>query len=218
MKRNIYKEIFMWILAILPLIAVILVYNKLPEQIPQHWDINGNVSYGEKSSIWFLSSLGIMMMLLFEIIPKIDPKRKNYDKFSAAYDMFRIIMTVFMLGMTLLVLSESLNPGKIRVATAVTAGLGVMFAVIGNMLPKIKNNYFMGIKTPWTLSSTNVWNKTNRLGGILMFIGGIAMIPAAFVLPDLPLFIMVMVFVAVSCVFPAAMSYVWFRKEENDKK
>lgn len=217
MKNKINREIFVWVLAVLPLIAVLLVYNKLPESIPMHWDINGQVSYGAKVQLWLPASLGLILSAMFVILPKIDPRRGNYDKFDNVYFLFRIMMMIFLLGMTLLVISESFYPGHIRVSTVVTVALGILFTFLGNALPKIKNNFFMGIKTPWTLSSVDVWNKTHRLGGFLMFLSGIVMIISAFILPELPLFVLMMALVLLFSIIPTVMSYIWFRQEERKK-
>ena len=211
MKKTSKTQIAMWIFAVAPLILTAVLYKGLPSQIPTNWGFNGEVSYSSKMTLWLLSGISPVLAVLFMLIPKIDPRKKNYDKFRGLYDGFALFMMIFMLGLVALTISESLNPGKISVESVIVAACGLLFAFIGNMLPKVKSNFFIGIKTPWALSDSEVWNKTHRLAGYLFFFGGILTIIIAFLLHEYALFITLMVLVAVMAIVPIVMSYVWFK-------
>src|SRR5665647_2250836 len=110
------------------------------------------------------------------------------------------------------ILSESLNPGRINVEMVIVLLVGVLFAIIGNMMPKFKNNFFIGIRTPWTLANAEVWNRTHRLAGIMWVFGGLVIIAAAIMLSSSALFTVVMGVTLTISIVPALMSYFWFRE------
>lgn len=213
MKKVNKTRIFMWILAIAPLVLVAMMYSRLPDEIPINWNLsNGEVAYGSKTTLWGLAGISPILAAMFMLLPTIDPRRQNYSKFRGFYDVFALVMMVFMLGLIGLTISEALNPGRISVSTSVTAAVGLLFVFIGNMMPKVKSNFFVGVKTPWALSNTEVWNQTHRLAGYLFFFGGILTIIAAFFLKDIPLLIVLLVVTAVAAIVPIIMSYIWYRK------
>ena len=208
-------KIAMWIFAIAPFLLVAVMYNRLPAQVPTNWGFNGAITYGSKTTLWWLAGMSPALAALFMLLPKIDPRKKNYEKFRELYDGLTLFLTLFMLGLVALVISESLNPERLSVELVIVAACGLLFAVIGNMMPKVKSNFFVGIKTPWALSNTEVWNKTHRLAGYLFFWGGLLTVATAFFLREHALFITLMVIVAVMSIVPVVMSYVWFKKLEN---
>ena len=156
------------------------------------------------------------LALLLMLLPRIDPRKKNYEKFRGLYDGFALFMMIFMLGLVALVISESLNPGKFSVEFVIVTACGLLFVFIGNMMPKVKSNFFVGVKTPWALSNSEVWNKTHRLAGYLFFFGGLLTFVISFFLREYALFITLMVIVTVMVIVPTVMSYVWFKKFNNE--
>ena len=209
-------RIVMWIFAIAPLMLVAVMYNRLPAQVPTNWGFNGEISYGSKSTLWWLAGMSPALAALFMLLPKIDPRKKNYEIFREIYDGFTLFMALFMLGLVALVISESLNPGRLSVELVIVVACGLLFAFIGNMMPKVKSNFFVGVKTPWALSNTEVWNKTHRLAGYLFFFGGLLTVLIAFFLREHALFITLMVIVAIISIVPVVMSYIWFKKLEKE--
>ena len=216
MKKVSKTRIVMWMFAIAPLILVAVMYHRIPDQIPTNWGFNGEILYGSKTTLWWLSGISPVLAVMLMLLPKIDPRKKNYGKFRGLYDGFALFMMIFMLGLVALVISESLNPGKFSVEFVIVAACGLLFIFIGNMMPKVKSNFFVGIRTPWALSNTEVWNKTHRLGGYLFFFGGLLTFVIAFFLREYALFITLMVIVAVMVIVPTVMSYVWFRKLKSE--
>ena len=214
MKPMNRTRIAMWIFALAPLILVAIMYSRLPDQIPTNWGYDGSVAYGSKTTLWWLAGSSPALAVLLTVLPKIDPRKRNYDKFRGLYDGFILSMMLFMLGLVALIISESLNPGRLSVEFLVIAACGLLYVILGNMLPKVKSNFFVGIKTPWALSNSEVWLRTHRLAGYLFFFGGLLTIALAFILHGQALFIALMVITGVITTIPVVMSYVWYRQLE----
>lgn len=207
---------------ILPLLAIMATivfsfyfYAQAPQQVPTHWNFRGEVDdYSSKAfAAYFFPALILGLYLLFWFLPKIDPRREKYESFAGVYGLFRTVMVLFMAGLYFLTglaaLGYAINIGKI-----VPAGVGLLLVLIGNYLGKIKSNWFVGIKTPWTLSSETVWQKTHRLGGWLFVLFGLLLFVSAF----FPGFWNPWIFVAaiaILVIVPTIYSYWLFRKERN---
>jgi len=212
MKKKSKTRMLIWIFALIPLALVAILFNRLPDMIPMNWGLEGEVLYGHRMNIWWLAGLSPLIAGLFMVLPKVDPRKKNYEKFRGFYDAFCLLMMLVILGVVGLVLSESLNPGRIRVEFVAVLICGVLFAFLGNMMPKVKSTFFVGIRTPWTLSNNEVWNKTHRLGGFLFFFGGLLIIASSFFLGGIILFAILFTIIAIIVLVPVVMSYVWYRK------
>ena len=206
----------LWVISIIPAVILMSVYGKLPDIVPTNFGFDGTVNaYGPKSTMWMLAGIGPMMALLLQFIPRIDPKWQNYEKFQKHYDIFAIFMELFMLCMHCLVLVEIFRPGTVSVGRAVTALIAILFILLGNMMGKIKHNYFFGIKTPWTLADPDVWNRTHRVGGWIWFGMGVLLLPCCLLLPEKAFFILLMAGVLGSTVLLFGLSYWWYRKKQN---
>ena len=138
-------------------------YPMLPEQIPTHWNFDGEVD-GYTSKPW-----GVAVMRL---IPIISPKGFRTDKFMDVINVFTVTFVGFMSGIAILVLLEA-NGQDVRINEMTFAGVGLMFIVLGNYMGKVRKSFFIGIRTPWTLASDEVWSRTHRLGGKVFVLTGI---------------------------------------------
>lgn len=216
MKKLSKMRIAVWVLAVLPPLAVALCYKSLPAQVPTHWDLSGTVSYSDKQELWFIAGLAPLFAVLFPILPRIDPRRRSYDKFMGSYLVFQLAMMLFLSVMTGIVLVESYRSGTVDVGVVVCALVSLLFIVLGNMMPKFHQNYFCGIKTPWTLSSETVWVRTHRMGGRLMFAAGAAGLLGC-LLPPIPRFAILMGALFTAILLPSVMSYFWYQKEQKTK-
>ncbi|AET67642.1 putative integral membrane protein [Desulfosporosinus orientis DSM 765] len=176
----------MWIIALLPFLITIAVYGRLPQEIPMHWNIHGEIDAWYPKFPWaFLMPLtGLGIPLLVSVLAKIDPKKENYGRFKETYVIIRFILVAFFAVMQFVVIATSLGATFIKVDTMIKLMIGILFIVLGNLMPKFKQNYFMGIKTPWTLADETVWAKTHRHGGFVWFAAGFIMSVLAF-LPGL---------------------------------
>lgn len=201
-----------WILAILPLALYAAAFPFLPDRIPMHWDVDGSVSYQGKGSLFWMAALSPLLAAMLFALPKIDPKKNNYRRFLKYYSFFGIFLMAFLLICDLIVLSESFFPGRISVGTAVQALVGVLLLFLGNMMPKIKSNFFMGLKNPWTLSNPDVWNRAHRLSGALLFATGLVILLTCFWLPPAFSFWLTGGMAVLTVLVPTVFSYIWYQK------
>ena len=215
MKKTTKMQIFISILSLLPLVLVLAVYSKLPDKVPIQWDFGGKVGYDDKSKLFIIAIMSIVFAILFPLLPKIDPKKKNYDKFSSSYQIFQVFMMFFMLFMTAICVIEALRPNTLNVSMLVCIIVGILFAFIGNMMPRFRSNWFCGIRTPWTMSSDENWTKTHRLGGKIFFTAGIiilfyALVPSEYFYSEIITIVLI-----IACIVPSVYSYLLYKKEEN---
>lgn len=172
---------------VLALIAIAVVtgavlWDKLPEQMASHWNANDEVD-GYIPRFWgvFLMPLVTLGMFgLFILLPNIDPLKANIAQFRGIFNLFILFITVFMLYIHGLTLAWSLGYQNFKMSAAMLPFLGVLFIFVGYLLRQAKRNFFIGIRTPWTLSSDTVWDKTHQLGSILFMVSGALSIIGSF--------------------------------------
>lgn len=179
MTFNIHKGTI--ILILISIIATVFIYSSLPEKIPMHWNIRGEVdSYGSKSFVWFtaLFPLGIYLLMIY--VPEIDPRRKSYKKHKKAYEVLMNILVLFFIALHWIAISYALGY-QISVGKIIPIGIGILLVVIGNYMGQIRPNYTFGIKTPWTLADETVWKKTHRVGSSVFILSGLVFIIAGII-------------------------------------
>ncbi len=192
-------------------------YPRLPETVATHWNLQGEPD-GYSSRLWAVAALPLLILALtglFTILPKVDPRGANYQKFLASYWLIANAVLVFTGIADALVIASGLGY-DVRVDRLMPLGVGLLFAFLGNYLTRVEPNWFIGIRTPWTLSSDTVWRKTHRTGGWLFVLGGLALAAGAFA-PHrifLPLFIATLVVVIA---VPVAQSYILWKREQNGR-
>ena len=155
-------------------LAGLLLWNRLPDQMASHWNINDQVD-GYISKFWGVFMLPLItlgMFLLFLVIPSIDPMKANIAQFREAFNLFIVLIVGFMVYLYGLTLAWNLGYTNFRMSGAMLPAIGLLFIFIGFMMRQAKRNFFIGIRTPWTLSSDMVWNETHRVGAILFMISG----------------------------------------------
>jgi uncharacterized membrane protein len=162
----------------------ILALPFLPAQVPSHWNIAGEVDgYSSPLTAALLTpALILALAVILPRLPKIDPRRENYAQFQGTYALTINAIALFLTALHLLTLAFALGAG-FDLARLVFLGLGLLIAVIGNELGRVQPNYFMGIRTPWTLADDEVWRRTHRLGGRLLAVAGALTALAALLLP-----------------------------------
>ncbi len=143
-------------------------YPFVPEKMASHWNAEGKVNgYMPKNVALFLIPLVILFLsLLFIAIPKIDPLKSNIESFKKYYDGFVILFLIFMLSLHIQIILWNIGL-KIPFNLFIPSWVAILFFYVGILLENAQQNWFIGIRTPWTLSSEKVWNKTHRLGGKL---------------------------------------------------
>ena len=208
----------MWLLALLPLLLVAVFYTRLPDQVPMHWGIDGEVNrWGSKSELWLMGALGPLFALLFQFLPRLDPRKRSYEKFQKYYEATALVLTAFIAVIMGVTLAEILRPGTLSLGRVISALVGLLFLFVGNLMGKVKPNFFMGIRNPWTLSDPDVWNRAHRLGGGLFFLAGLVTVISALLLPEAVTFWVLLAGALAAALVPTVMSYLWYRKRSNSK-
>jgi len=163
------------VLLVAATIVGIALWNRLPDPMASHWNENDQVN-GYMSKFWgvFLMPLITLgMFLLFLIIPSIDPLKANIAQFRDAFNLFITLIVAFMVYIYFLTLRWNLGYTDFAMSKAMLPAMGILFFFVGYMLRKAKRNFFIGIRTPWTLSSDRVWDETHRLGSVLFMVSGV---------------------------------------------
>lgn len=206
------KHLFAILLIVITCLAWAFAWPNLPDTMAVHWGMEGVNGYASKFNAMLLL-LGIMIFtyVLLTITPKIDPKKKNYDKFSKGYMIINYSVVVLLFLVNMLVIGVGLGYDIPMNSTPLIL-VGLLFIVIGNYLPQCKPNYFVGIKTPWTLSNEEVWRKTHRFSGKVFVVLGIIMILSVFVPVTWKSFIMVGIIIG-AVGLTMGYSYVAYKKE-----
>jgi uncharacterized membrane protein len=173
---KIKNEIPVILLIIGVYIAAFFVYPHLPEQIPVHWNIHGEVdNYINKGllSLLLFPTIILTMYLLLLFVPYLDKHKERYVQFQKVYTIIKFALVLFMIFIYVITTLYALEY-NIKVEKVVPAGVSILFIIIGNYLGKVRKNWFVGIKYPWTLKNDLVWEKTHRLGAVLFVLSGIS--------------------------------------------
>jgi uncharacterized membrane protein len=193
--------------------AAAFLYPSLPEQIPTHWNVQGEVDdYTAKPwGVVILPLSAIFTFVIMRLIPAISPKGFRTEQFADVINIITVALVGFMSGVAILVLLEA-SGRNVHINEMIFAGVGLLFIVLGNYMGKVRKNFFIGIRTPWTLASDEVWSRTHRLGGRVFVLIGFFMFLNAFVRFPAQLLIWSIVVVAL---VPVVYSYVLYRKLEG---
>jgi uncharacterized membrane protein len=204
------------IAVVLSFVAAFYFYPRMPPYMASHWNAAGEVD-GYMSEAWglfMLPAMSVIILLLFLIIPLIDPLRKNIEKFIDYYDWFVFVTLLFFFYIYSLTILWNLGI-EINMSKAMSPALGALFFFMGVVVSKAKRNYFVGIRTPWTLSSDAVWDKTHRLAGKLFKVAGILCLLGMFS-DEFGLWL-VIIPVMVASAASVIYSYLVFKKESARK-
>ncbi|WEA45417.1 SdpI family protein [Priestia aryabhattai] len=209
------KHVFPLSITLLTLVAWLIALPHLPATMPIHWGANGEADgFATKINAMILT-VGIMVLIYFVIafVPRIDPRKENYKYFSKTYNILlnAVLLLFFFVNMSTILQGLGYNVPMAYIAPIMA---GLVFIIIGNYLQRVRSNYFMGIRTPWTLSNETVWKKTHRLSGKLFFIGGLLILISAF-LPDGYKSIIMWGSIVLCVAIPYLYSYVAYKKEMN---
>ncbi len=211
MKLSKSGAIVIFIILLSVLIGIYL-YPRMPERMASHWNIRGEAD-GYTTKFWglFLMPLiSIAMALLFVFLPRIDPLRANISEFSSYYYSFAVLLIMFLFYLHLLTLFWNLGK-RFNMIQLLSPAFSLLFYYAGVLIEKAKRNWFIGIRTPWTLSSERAWDKTHALGGKLFKLTGIIAILGV-ILPDYAFFFIIVPMLSIT-VFTIVYSYLEYRKE-----
>jgi len=154
----------------------------LPPEIPTHWGPGGQpdnwMPKAQGALLGPLVALGSYVFL--SILPWIDPRSQHWKGFLRIYPVIKTALMAFFVLLTYLTLSAATRPGQALTLSWLLVGIGLLFMVLGNYLPTLRSNFFVGVRTPWTLSSEEVWYRTHRVAGRLMVLVGLVAVMTAF--------------------------------------
>ncbi len=191
-------------------------YSRLPATVATHWNLQGTPD-GYSSRVWAAAVMPLAILALtgvFNVLPKVDPRRENYAKFLDSYWLIGNAVLAFAGLAHVLILANGLGY-TVQVDRLIPVGVGLLFAFLGNYLTRVEPNWFIGVRTPWTLSSDAVWRKVHRTAGWLFVIAGLVIAAGAFAprRAFVPLFIVAIVAAAG---IPVMQSYVLWKREQHD--
>ncbi len=217
MNFSIKKELPLILVALMPFLYLAYIWQELPAKVPMHWNIDGEVDrYGDKIELIIIPFLlPVMIYLIFLIIPKIDPKNK-LDQMGSKYQSLKTLLTIFMSVLALFIIfsakSQSLNNLNYTYLL-----IGILYLILGNYFKTIKANYFIGIRTPWTLENETVWSDTHKMAGVLWFVAGIIVILLSLILEKRTNFFVFIAITFVITIIPVSYSYLRFRRLRNQE-
>ena len=214
-KLNRPLEYLTLAIVVVCLLAGIVFYQHLPLLVISHWNIQGqpNGYSSREFGAFGLPAIMLIAYFLFLFLPIIDPHRNRYAEFGKAYHLIKFAI-IALLGFLYFVMSFANLGYPVAVEKIVPIALGILYIVIGISLSGIKKNFFFGIRTPWTLSSENVWNKTHKLGGTLFTVAGILIILSCLLTPLIS-FIVLIGATILAAIISVLYSYALYRKEHN---
>ena len=167
------------LITLLPIVFGLIIWKKLPEQIATHWGADGQADgySGKAFAVFGMPCILAALQLFVSFITLNDPKRRNIHKKPLTLVLWLIpIVSILMNCMTYAVALGM----KVDVGIIVSILIGLLFIILGNYMPKLQQNYTVGIRIPWTLNSTENWNRTHRLGGKMFILGGFLLIITGF--------------------------------------
>ena len=219
-KKEIIMDKFLkrviWLFIIAPAAYLAIVWNTIPQKVAMHANLKGEVDrYGSRNELitmtLILIVVNVAIYLLLPQVYRIDPKRYAAENKSRLYRI-AFAVSVFISGVLCLLIYSSIHENFKLSTRFILAGVGLLFAVIGNYMYNIKPNYFAGIRLPWTLHNDENWRKTHLLGGKLMFGGGLLIavicLFTSFYLSMIILFSILSLIILITCIY----SYNLYKK------
>ena len=195
------------------LVAGLVAFPHLPARVPSHWDIHGNVNgYSSRAAVVFVFP-GIMagIVLLFAALPALSPRHFEVETFRSTYLYLMLIMVAAIAYFHGLLLWAALSQ-PISMPRAAMGGVCVLIALVGNVLGKVKRNFYVGVRTPWTLANERVWYATHRLAGKLLVALGCLGLVLTFLLPS-P--VPAMLLICVGSLYPVLYSFLYYKRLEK---
>ncbi|MFL5764809.1 MAG: SdpI family protein [Bacteroidia bacterium] len=213
--KTLKKDWLIWLMLLIPFALITFTWNRLPDQIATHFDMEGkpNDYSGKFFGTFFLPLLNIAMYFLLLLLPKIDPRKKNYQLFDDKYRIIRLVLHSFMTFTFFVSILYALGY-PVNIALLIVYGTLTLFLILGNYMGNVRPNFFVGVRTPWTLSNEQVWMKTHRFTGKLWVVSTIL---AMVIIPFIPSADIVFgIYLAVIIIAPIAYSYIEYKKEQRN--
>jgi uncharacterized membrane protein len=194
------------------LAATLFTWHKLPAQIPVHWNASGEIDrYGPRAAIFVHSAVMLLFMLLWTVLPRVSPQHFAVEGFAGTY-WYTCLVVVALLGYIQLVMLWGALTNTMAMNRPLLGGLAVFVTLLGNVIGKVRRNFWLGVRTPWTLANERVWYSTHRLAAKSMVVCGLLALGSA--LFDLPALLTVGLLGA-GFVVPVAWSLLYYKRLER---
>lgn len=199
------------ILIVLTFISGMVLYPSLPQQIPMHWNIQGQIDnyMAKEYGVFLFPVMMLFIFILFRVLPSFDPKKEKYHLFKHEWEIIQTGFMGFFTYLHFVILYISMHPST-QMMPFMFLGLGSLFILIGNYLSKIRQNYFIGIKVPWTLANEDNWNKTHRFASWCFVAAGLATLIEGYFLWYAPVIIFGSIMLA--ALLPILYSFLLYKK------
>ena len=209
--KTLKADWLIWTIILAPYILVAWFWNSFPEMVPTHFGLDGNPYNYSSKVVGFiiLPGTNIVMYFLFLFLPKIDPRRKNYELFPEKYRVIRLGIHSFLSYLLVVTIFYSLGY-RFDISLMVLYGILILFLILGNVMGNIRNNFFVGIRTPWTLASEEVWTKTHRLSAKVWVVSSLITMVLIAILPHPE--IVFGIYVGVILIIPIVYSFLVYKK------
>ncbi len=203
------------IIVAIPFVYLAFIWKDLPEKVPMHWNINGEIDrFGSKIElIPVLFMMPVLVYLIMLIVPKIDPKGQ-IKKMGNKYGQLKFLLISFMSFLALFIV-YSVKKQTLANPNFIIMFIGVLYIILGNYFKTIKANYFIGIRTPWTLENEAVWKATHKLAGKLWFTGGLIIILLSLILNKQINFYVFLIITGILTIVPVVYSYFKYKSIKN---
>jgi uncharacterized membrane protein len=208
------RYVGLWINVIMLVVAAAL-YSHLPDRVPTHWNFEGDVdgTMPKFPGAFLPSIIAFALWFLLPVLRRIDPRRSSYEKFDATFFLIINLVCVMMALIQGLTLAVSLGM-HVDIVRSMMLAVGVMFLVLGNYMPRIRSNWWMGIRTPWTLDNDEVWRRTHRFGGRMFVAAGLITMIST-LLPSQASAMIAITATVIAGLTPVVYSYLVWRSEPS---
>ncbi len=213
-STSLAKELLLIVITLAPIVYLFIMWKELPDQVPMHWNFQGEIDrYGSKAMLgWLVVLINVPIYLIMLFLPKIAAKKESLERMGKKYYRLRLILQLFMASLVFTILLVSTGATQIPIETLLGYCFIFFMLLFGNYMGSIRQNHFMGIRTPWTLENEEVWKKTHQLGGRLWIGGAIIGFILLFFLPNNWALMSVVALMVVPMLLAAIYSFVLFKQ------
>lgn len=207
------------VMMIIPFIIIAIFWNQFPAQIPTHWNFSNEIDqYSPKEFGLFIApGLNVILYFLFLLLPRIDPRRENYSLFQGTYRALRVGIMAFIFLLFFIMTYASLG-NKLNIGMIVIYLTLLLFLVIGNFLGKLRPNWFIGIRTPWTMENPEVWTRTHRLAGKIWVTGSLIMLFMGFFIPFSIIPYVYFSYIGIITLIPVIYSFIIYKQIKKNNE
>jgi uncharacterized membrane protein len=212
MKTTLRKDLWLITIVAIPFSYLFIIWNGLPDKVPVHWNLEGEIDrYGSKGMLWMIPiMLPLLTYAIFLLVAQFD-SNGQLSKMGFKYERLKFLLVLLMSALASYILFAT-KEQTMALPSVLPGLIGLLFAVLGNYFPVLKQNRYIGVKTPWTLKSELVWNKTHKMASKYWFVGGIIIFVSSLFLNHSATITLLLVVTAVISIVPMAFSYFEYQK------